>query len=92
MIPDLAELYQSGRVVDLILGFVVLEALFIFLYHRRSGRGLAPAKLLNLLVPGACLLLALRAALAGAAWPLMAFWLLAALVSHLVDLRQRWRA
>lgn len=91
MTDVLAALIDSGRIVDLILIFVILEALAIFAYHRRRGRGLAPFQLAGLLLPGICLLLALRAALGDAAWPWVALWLTAALVLHLADLRQRWR-
>jgi len=45
--------------------------------------------LLVTLASGACLLLALRAALAGAGWELIALCLLAAGVAHAVDLKQR---
>jgi hypothetical protein len=43
------------------------------------------------LAAGACLLLALRAALTGASWPPVAAWLLAALLANLVDLAERLR-
>jgi hypothetical protein len=46
---------------------------------------------LTLLLPGVCLMLALRAVLADAAWPWLPVALLAALASHLADLRMRWR-
>jgi hypothetical protein len=45
-----------------------------------------------MLLPGICLLLAVRAALAGAAWPWVPMTLAAALVAHLLDLRSRWRS
>ncbi|GAB4353552.1 MAG: hypothetical protein Kow00114_02760 [Kiloniellaceae bacterium] len=85
------ELFHSGRVVDLVLAFVLVEAAVVFLHYRPSGRGLAPGAMIALLLPGVCLLLALRAAITGADWPSLAFWLLAALLAHLVDLRRRWR-
>ena len=44
-----------------------------------------------MLLAGAFLLLALRAALTGASWIPVALWLLAALFAHLVDLVRRWR-
>jgi hypothetical protein len=44
-----------------------------------------------MLLPGIFLLVALRVALAGAAWPWVPLALIAALVAHLLDLRQRWR-
>jgi hypothetical protein len=44
-----------------------------------------------MLLPGVALMLALRAALAGAAWPFMPALLLTALLAHLADLWARWR-
>jgi hypothetical protein len=44
-----------------------------------------------MLLPGVCLMLALRAALAGSAWPWVPLALAAALLAHLADLRARWR-
>ncbi|MEQ9609493.1 MAG: hypothetical protein RLN99_17680 [Kiloniellaceae bacterium] len=87
----MAAFFASGRAIDLVLAFMAVEAVLIFLHYRKSGRGLTPGALLSLLVPGACLLLALRAALTGADWSVLAIWLLAALVAHLADLKQRWR-
>ena len=49
------------------------------------------AATLRLLAPGLCLLLALRGALAGAAWPYVPAALAAAGVAHLLDLMGRWR-
>jgi hypothetical protein len=43
-----------------------------------------------MLLPGIFLLMALRAALAGASWPWVPMALTAALIAHLLDLRQRW--
>lgn len=86
----MTEFFTSGRVVDLVLAFVLMEAALLYVLYRWTGRGLAPAVLLSLLIPGACLLLALRAALTDASWMLVALWLLLSLVAHLADLRQRW--
>lgn len=86
----MTELFTTGRAVDLVLAFVLIEAGLLYVLHRRSGRGLAPRALLRLLIPGVCLLFALRAALTGAAWGIVAVWLLLSLAAHLVDLKQRW--
>jgi hypothetical protein len=86
-----SELVASGRIVDLILGFMVLEGLVLAVWHRRTGRGLAPLDVLANVLAGACLLLALRAALVGAAWFWIALALSAALFAHLFDLVRRWR-
>lgn len=86
-----AELFSSGRIVDFILVLVGIEALVIMAYRRLTGRGPRRGTLAANLLAGACLLAALRAALAGAAWPWIAGALTAALAAHLWDLRQRWR-
>ncbi len=86
-----AELFSSGHIVDLILVLVGIEALAIMIYQRLTGRGPRRGTLAANLFAGAWLLAALRAALAGAAWPWIAGALTAALLAHLVDLRQRWR-
>lgn len=85
------ELFASGRVVDLVVGFMAIEAMGLLAYHRRTGHGLAPAQVAGNLLPGFLMLLALRAALTGAAWPWISLWLLASLGAHLADLRSRWR-
>lgn len=88
----MSEFFTTGRAIDLVLAFVLLEAGLLYFLHRRSGRGLAPPALLRLLVPGVCLLLALRAALTAEPWSVVAVWLLLSLAAHLVDLKQRWAA
>jgi len=75
-----------AHLIDFILLLTALEAVFIVL----AGGLTAPA-VACLLVPGVCLMLALRAALAGAAWPYVPAALLAALIAHLIDLRDRWK-
>jgi hypothetical protein len=84
-------LFASGRIVDLILALVVLEAIAIAVWHRRSGRGPTLSALLPNLCAGAALLLAVRAALVGAWWGWIAAPLLAALLAHVLDLRSRTR-
>ena len=64
----MSQLFVGGRIVDLILGLMVVEALALIVYHRWTGRGIAPPDLLGNLLAGLCLLLALRAALVGATW------------------------
>ncbi len=86
----MSALFAGGRIVDLILLLVLAEAAALLALHRATGRGPAPAALLPNLAAGACLLLALRCGLRGAAWPVLALCLLGSLVAHLVDLRGRW--
>jgi hypothetical protein len=87
----MAELFESGRLVDLILVLTVIEAVCLVLYWRSRGRGIAPLDLLPNLFAGAFLLLALRLALGGAGWELCCGSLAAAGVSHVVDLGRRRR-
>jgi len=84
------DLIASGRIVDLILGLVVVQFLALVLYRRATGRGPAPADIAFTLLAGAGLLLALRAALTGAGWASIAAFLVLALVAHLADLARRW--
>lgn len=87
----MSDLIANGRIVDIVLGFVVLEIALLTVYRRVSGRGIAARDLLFNLLAGVCLLLALRSALAGAAWIWIAVWLSAALLAHVADLARRWR-
>ena len=87
----MSELFASGRVVDLVLLVLLLEASGLTLYHRRTGRGIALGDLAGTVLAGASLLLALRAALTGSAWPWIAGFLMLALVAHLFDVARRWR-
>ena len=86
----MADFVGSGLAVDLVLGFLLLEAVLLFLIYRRWGMGVAPAQLWPMLGAGAGLLLALRAGIAGAGWYWVLAGLLLALFAHLYDLRCRW--
>lgn len=83
-------LFASGRIIDPILILVLLEAVLLWLWHRVTGTGPEPKAVLPFLAAGFMLLLALRAALAQAPWPLVALPLSASLFAHLADLIQRW--
>ena len=85
-------LVQSGRIVDLILGLVLLEILAVALLARGRQRGFGPMDALVNALAGVGILLALRSALTGGAWTSVAGWLAAALIAHLADVARRWRA
>lgn len=87
----MSEFFASGRAIDLVLLVMLLEGLLLGVLFRRRGIGVVPADLLPMLLAGACLLLALRAALTQAPWPWVAGWVTLALFAHLADLRRRWR-
>lgn len=79
----------SGQIVDLILVFVVIEAIALMAYRWATGRGVGPLDIALMLLPGVCLLLALRSALVAASAMTVAAWLAASLAAHLADLWRR---
>ena len=87
----MAELFASGRIIDVIIVLMLVEGAVLAWWHARTGRGIAPRQLAGLLPAGGFLLLAVRAALTGEAWPWCAGFLLLGLVAHLADLVVRWR-
>ncbi len=83
----MAWLYLEGHAVDLILGGLLIEAVWL-----TRWRGWTPRAAIVCLLPGAILLLAVRAALVGLAWPWIAFALLLSFPAHLADVALRDRA
>ena len=84
--------FASGRIVDVILVLVAIEAVVLLALRHWTGRGPAPVPLLCNLGSGAALMLAVRAALVQAPWPVVAGWMLASLAAHLGDLVPRLRS
>lgn len=82
----MSEWFTSGRAVDLVLAVIALEALWIAVYRRGDTAG----QLLGL-IPGVLLLIALRGALTGAGWPMIAIWLAMSFPVHLADVARRRR-
>ena len=86
----MAWLFASGHIIDAILVLVVGEALALALWR---GRRVPLRPLLFNLASGAALMLAVRAALTGAAWWTVAACLLAAFLAHATELGLRlWDA
>jgi predicted permease len=82
-------LFESGRIIDLILVVFAIEAIVAVVWLRRIGR--VTAGLFASLAAGVCLLLGIRAALMGLSWPWVALWIGLSLPFHLADLVSRWR-
>jgi hypothetical protein len=82
---------ENGSLPRLIAGLVVLEAILLVWLWRARGLGIAPRAVLGNLVSGACLMLAVGAALADAPWWDVAILLVLSLVAHVADLALRWR-
>jgi hypothetical protein len=77
-------LFASGHAADLILGVLLIEALWL-----RFAKGWRLRAIAGLLGPAALIVLGLRAALVGADWWWIALPLAASLPLHLYDLRSR---
>ena len=82
--------FSVTRLIDLVIGVTLLEALALWLWHRRTGRGVAPGQWALNLLSGLCLMAAVRGALTGAPWYAVALWLAAAGAMHAGDLARRW--
>ena len=82
--------YASGALVDAVMALTALELLALWLFYKRTGRGLAPADYLLNGLAGLALMLALRGALMPH-WGLMALGLVAAGAAHYCDLLWRLR-
>ncbi len=83
-------LFSVTRLIDLVIGVTLLEALALWLWHRRTGRGVAPGQWALNLLSGLCLMAAVRGALTGAPWYGVALALAAAGAVHTADLARRW--
>jgi hypothetical protein len=75
--------FTSGHAIDVVLAVLLVEALWLW------RRGTAVSAIWPALLPAVLMMLALRAALTGYAWPYIAIPLALAFPVHLVDLRRR---
>lgn len=83
----MAGLFASGRIIDAVLLGVVAEAGLLFFVFRGRFASIGAT-----IAAGAALMLAVRAALTGSPWPVVAAFMLAGLFAHLIDLALRWKA
>ncbi len=85
------ELLLSRRLIEIVITVTVLEGVALTLYHRITGKGVAPREFAANLLSGLCLMLALRGALAGVESGWTAGWLLGSGLVHASDLWRRWK-
>ena len=85
----MAALFDNGGIVLIILLLVVIEAIALIAYHRKTNRGIATIPMLANLVAGGCLMLAIRAALLDHPWQWVGFFMALALIAHLIDFGSR---
>jgi len=76
-------LFASGHAVDVVLGFMVLESIWLIVRSRPA------LTIFLMMMPGALMLVALRASLTGLPWYLIVLPLTVSLPLHLADLRHR---
>lgn len=79
----MSSLFASGHAVDIVLAVMLVEMLVLI-----ALRGKA-ATIIVAFLPGALILLAVRAALTGAGWQWIALALAASFPAHIADIRQR---
>ena len=83
------DFFSSGHAVDFVLFVLLVEAIWLW------AKGSTWADILPALMPAVLMMLALRAALTGMAWPFISLPLAAAFPIHLYDLYRRgmigWR-
>ena len=77
------EFFSTGRAVDVVLLVLAIEAIWL------KWRGQRWADVVPALLPAVLMMLALRAALTGMAWPFISLPLALAFPVHLHDLRRR---
>ena len=77
------EFFASGRAVDVVLVVLLVEAIWL------KSRGNIWADIVPALLPAVLMMVALRAALTGMAWPFVSIPLALAFPVHLYDLRRR---
>lgn len=81
----MAELFQSGWGVGLILAVLALEGLALLIWSRRAGNHLAPHDFIYGLLAGAGMMVALQAAVLGLAYHWMVIALLFSFAAHILD-------
>ncbi len=77
------QFFASGRAVDVVLAVLVVEAIWLRL------RGQRWAEIIPALLPAILMMLGLRAALTGMAWPFVSVPLALAFPMHLYDMHRR---
>ena len=83
--------FSAATLVSIAIVITVLEALALWLYHRRTGRGIAGRNFMPNLLSGLLLMFALRLHMEGIGWPPTAALLAGAGAFHALDLWRRWR-
>ncbi len=86
-----SDIISSGRIVDIMVVFVIIEVLVLVVYWKRTGRGVPTVPLLANVGAGGSLMLALGATMKGFDTQIIALCLVSSLVFHVTDLLIRWK-
>lgn len=87
---NMEALFSGTRLIDVVIIATLLEWAALSLVWKRTRRGLAPVTLSLTLLPGLCLMLAVRGAILGLPWYSVALLLSASGLTHLIDIKKRW--
>lgn len=80
---------QSGGLTNVILVFMAVEVVVFSFFLWRMNQSLGLLSFVASMLSGASLVLALRAALTGAAWFYVALYISASLLAHLAEIAIR---
>ncbi len=82
--------FSGTLLIDIVIAATLVEWGVLTLLWRQKHKGLPPSTLTWMLLPGLCLMLSVRCAMLGLPWYTVMLLLLAAGLTHLMDLRRRW--
>jgi hypothetical protein len=82
--------FDGTQLIDIVIIATLLEWVVLSLLRHRRQRGLPQAAIAGTLLPGLCLMLAVRSAMQGLPWYAVASLLSAAGLAHLMDIQRRW--
>lgn len=84
--------FDARQLIDVVIVATLLEWAALALLWRSRRRGLMPGALMRMMVPGLCLMLAMRSIAIGAPWYWLPLLLSAAGAAHAADLKSRWHS
>ena len=80
----LARLFAQGHAIDIVLAVMLAEAAWLI-----ARRGVPARDISGMMLPGALILLAARAALTGGTWPSIALPLALSFPAHIAEVARR---
>ena len=84
------QFFSGTGLIDFVIAATLLELAALSWVWRRKRTGLPPLALSLTLLPGLCLMLAVRSTSLGLPWYSVALLLSAAGITHMIDIRKRW--